>query len=150
MSDMGGPFPLKDVRVVIAEDEGLTQLQLKKIVKVLGGEVVALVSSGVDAVEAVATLKPDLVLMDIQMDDHIDGIEASRQILTEMSVCIVIMSAYDHYKERANEIGVAGYLVKPFCFDALESELSTILQAFRDREREQDSSPRRSDHRLTA
>lgn len=133
---MNKPFPFHNVRVVIAEDEGLTQLQLKKMMKIFGGEVVAVVSGGTDAVEAVISLKPDLVLMDVQMDNHIDGIEAARRILAEMSVCIILMTAYEEFREQATEVGVAGYLIKPLCVDELEIELPKLYRAFKVREEE--------------
>jgi len=152
---VGGSFPLQDVKVVIAEDEGLTQLQLKKIIKILGGEILAIVSGGSDAVEAVTTQKPDLVLMDVQMDNHIDGIEASKQILEQMSVCIVLMTAYDQFEEKAREIGVAGYLIKPVCAETLQVELVRILSQFREqhggeRERLHDAHLPAAGYRFTA
>src|SRR5689334_15170263 len=72
---------LKGKRVVIVEDEGITQMQLRKILTPAGITVVGAAISGPEGVEIVLREKPDLVLMDIRMPGEYDGLEAARRIL---------------------------------------------------------------------
>ena len=67
-------------RIMIVEDEALVALNLQKILESFGYEVPTVVYSGEEALEQVADISPDLVLMDIQLAGAIDGIEAATQI----------------------------------------------------------------------
>lgn len=71
---------LAGMRVVICEDEGITQLQLKRILTLAGLKVVGVAGDGQAGVETVLRERPDLVLMDIKMP-VMDGLEAARQIM---------------------------------------------------------------------
>lgn len=97
---------LQGKRVVIVEDEGITQMQLRSILKRAGLVVLA---SAVDGVEGVATTlreRPDLVLMDICMPGPFDGLEAARRILAEYHVCIVMLTAFSDAEYRKLTIRV--------------------------------------------
>ncbi|MEG1943281.1 MAG: ANTAR domain-containing protein, partial [Angelakisella sp.] len=68
-----------------------------------------------DAIELCRALTPDVVLMDIRMPVF-DGLSASETILSEeLAGCVVLLTAFSSKElvERANQIGVTGYLVKP-------------------------------------
>src|SRR5689334_9601672 len=73
-------FSLMGKRAVIVEDEGVTQLQLRRILRSEGMEVVGLAANGLEAIEVVLEKRPDVVLMDIRMP-IMDGLEAARIIL---------------------------------------------------------------------
>jgi response regulator NasT len=120
-------------RVVIAEDQGVTQLQLRRILKSEGVDVVGMAANGRDAIELVLRTKPDLVLMDVQMP-VMDGLEASRHILEQFSVCIVMLTAYTEAKhqQEANAIGTCGYVIKPVTAASLLPQLATALKNFED------------------
>src|SRR4051794_9509556 len=80
-------------RVVIIEDEGITQLQLRKMLRGVGAEVVAAAANGLIGIEAVLRERPDIVLMDIQMP-QMNGLDAAETILRSFRVCIVMLTAY--------------------------------------------------------
>src|SRR5690242_14654533 len=84
---------LSGKRVAVVEDEGITQLQLSRILRSQGLEVVGTAADGQEAVEVVLATRPDLVLMDIRMP-IMDGLEASERILAEYPVCIVMLTAF--------------------------------------------------------
>ena len=100
-------------RVVIVEDEGITQLQLKRLLALAGLLVVGLAADGAAGVETVLREKPDIVLMDVKMPGQYDGLEATRRILAEMSICVIMLTAFEEYQEQASALGVCGYIVKP-------------------------------------
>ena len=101
-------------RVVVAEDEAVIRLDLVSLLEDAGYEVVAAVADGQQAIDAVESLKPDLVLMDVAMP-VLDGVTAAARI-TENRLCPVVMvTAYSQVElvERAADAGALGYLVKP-------------------------------------
>lgn len=107
-------------RIVTIEDEGITQLQLRKLLTRAGLIVVGQAMNGQDGVDLVLRERPDLVTMDITMP-VMDGIEATRRIMQEDDTCIIIVTAYssEEYQTRAREAGACGYLLKPLDSSAL-------------------------------
>src|SRR5437660_313759 len=80
-----------------------------------GFEVVGESETGEASVEAAERLKPDLVLMDVNLPG-INGLDATRQILSRSdSVVILLLSTYEEeeYAPRAAECGAAAYIPKP-------------------------------------
>jgi two-component system, response regulator PdtaR len=103
------------VRILIAEDETIIRLDLRKLLEEAGHEVCAEARDGVEAVQLVEEHAPDLAILDVKMP-RLDGIEAAKKILEERPIPIVMLTAYDQDElvARAVEAGVFGYLVKPF------------------------------------
>jgi AmiR/NasT family two-component response regulator len=103
------------VRILIAEDETIIRLDLRKLLEEAGHEVCAEARDGVEAVQLVEEHAPDLAILDVKMP-RLDGIEAAKKILEERLIPIVMLTAYDQDElvARAVEAGVFGYLVKPF------------------------------------
>ena len=106
---------VEPVRILIAEDETIIRLDLRKLLEEAGHEVCAEARDGVEAVELVEAHEPDLAILDVKMP-RLDGIEAAKRILEERPIPIVMLTAYgqDELVARAVEAGVFGYLVKPF------------------------------------
>jgi two-component system, response regulator PdtaR len=123
---------LAGMRVVIVEDEGITQMQLRRMLKLAGLDVVASATGAEQAVEIVLRERPDLVLMDIRMPGPYDGLEAARRILSEYSVCIVMLTAFseDEYLEKARDLNVCGYVLKPVTSEILIPLLESALRSF--------------------
>ncbi|MDR1472804.1 MAG: ANTAR domain-containing protein [Synergistaceae bacterium] len=102
-------------RIVIADDEPITRLDLSSMLESLGFSVIGQAADGFDAVELCRAKNPDLVLMDIRMPVF-DGFWATETILNEeIADCVVMLTAFcdAEFVERAGRIGVTGYLVKP-------------------------------------
>ena len=121
------------MRILVAEDETIIRLDLRKILERAGFEVCAEARDGEEAVDLALSEKPDLAILDVKMP-RLDGIEAARRILGERPIPIVILTAYgqDELVSRAVEAGVFGYLVKPF----KETDLLPAIQAARARHAE--------------
>lgn len=115
---------LRGKRAVIVEDEGITQLQLKKMLLSHGIQVVGTASNGKEGVDFVLKERPDFVLMDIRMP-VMNGLEAIERILAEYSVCIVMLTAYsgEDYRQRAQALGASGYVLKPVIAETLLPQL---------------------------
>ena len=101
-------------RVVIADDQALVRTGFRMILTARGIEVLGEAADGVEAVEAVRRLRPDVVLMDIRMPT-MDGLEATRRILAEPTDCKVLMLTtfdLDRYVYAALSAGASGFLLK--------------------------------------
>ena len=116
---------MERTRVIIADDESLIRMDLREMLTNLGYLVVGEVGDGRSAVNLARELRPDIVLMDIKMPD-MDGIEAAKILTEERVAPVLLLSAFSQQElvQRAQQAGVAGYLVKPF----RESDLAPAIE----------------------
>ena len=105
---------LLSARVLIVEDDVLVCEMVHSVLEQAGYTVVGEASCGSEAMEAVALLKPDVVLMDVALPDF-DGIEITRRINETCPTPVVILTAYETPEliDKASRAGAGAYLVKP-------------------------------------
>jgi light-regulated signal transduction histidine kinase (bacteriophytochrome) len=117
-------------RIFIVEDEALIAMELRDRLEVLGYEVCGTASRGEVAVERVAALRPDLVLMDINLAGEMDGVEAARRVRATCDAPVVFLTAYSDPALIANaaQAGGFGYLVKPFEARELYAVIEVALE----------------------
>lgn len=102
------------MRVLLADDHPLFTDGLKNLLTLRGFEVVGTARDGLEALVQARALKPDLILLDIQMP-KLDGIAALKQIKAEMPgvrVVMLTMSAQDEDLFETVKCGANGYLLK--------------------------------------
>src|SRR5262249_53954058 len=118
------------MRIAIVDDEQLARKLLREYLSAYEDvEIVAECANGFEAVKAVTDLKPDLLLLDIQMP-RLDGFEVLELIGREVGV--IFVTAYDKYALRAFEVHAVDYLLKPFSAERLREALDrakTRMQA---------------------
>jgi two-component system cell cycle sensor histidine kinase/response regulator CckA len=104
------------VNILVVEDEGLIAHNLANSLRKSGYVVSGIAPSGEDALEKVRALKPDLVLMDIQLSGKLDGIETAEQVRSRFSIPVVFLTAHatPDVLDRAKRTQPFGFLVKPF------------------------------------
>jgi len=119
---------MKPIRLILADDHHLVRSGIKSLLTEMKNvEVVAEASNGREAVDIVARVKPDIVLMDIAMQE-LNGIEACAIISRDHAeVRTIILSMHDsgEYVAKALKAGAKGYVLK----DAAPLELEFALQA---------------------
>ena len=123
-----------DTQILVVEDERITAEDIKSALESAGYVVRALVYSGEEAVCKAGELHPDLILMDIQLEGEMDGIEAAGQIRERFDIPVIYLTAYSDagIVQRAKVTEPSGYLIKgqfgflrkPF----EESELHTTIE----------------------
>ena len=124
---------MERARIVIAEDDDVTRKDLRETLEGLGYLVVGEARDGQSAVNLAQELKPDIVVMDIQMPG-MDGIDAAEALTRDRVAPVLLLTAYfDKAKvERAKEAGVIAYLVKPFSESDLEPAIEVALSRFQE------------------
>jgi len=110
------------MRIAIVDDEELARQVLREyLTRLPDVEVVAECANGFEAVKAVSELRPDLLLLDVQMP-KLSGFEVLE--LVGKDVAVVFTTAYDQYALRAFEVHAVDYLLKPFSPERLAEALS--------------------------
>ena len=110
------------MRLAIVDDEELARKLLREYLSDFDDvEVVAECANGFEAVKVVTDLKPDLLLLDIQMP-RLDGFEVLELVGREVGV--IFVTAYDKYALRAFDVHAVDYLLKPFSAQRLREALN--------------------------
>lgn len=123
----------KEIRVLVVEDDHLVSEMVRGTLEEVGYLVVGEAIDGREALEMVARLSPDVVLMDIKMPD-MDGIEATRQIMEANPVPVVALTAYENPElmREAVDAGLGAYLVKPSTAREMERAITVAMARFDD------------------
>ncbi len=122
------------IRTIIVDDEEQARegirLRLKQYptIKIIGEY-----SSGDEALEAINSLQPDLVFLDIQMPE-ISGLDVVRSITITPPPLIIFVTAYDSFAVQAFEYHALDYLLKPINDQRFQSTLARVTEEFKHRQ----------------
>ena len=116
-------------RIVLVEDEAIPALDVAQRLRRLGYQIVAVASSGPQAVEYALTRDPDVVLMDIHLHGAMDGVDAARHIQAAAPIPVIYVSANvdTTTRERIQSTEAAGCVPKPIHFPTLHRVLQRVL-----------------------
>ena len=125
-------------KALIVEDNPIISMLEEKLLKQLGHDVLSVVESGEDAVEAFKELAPDFIIMDIALSGLIDGLEATKKIReTSSEVPIIFVTGNsDRFEKSDLEVDDKNKLVtKPFTDNDLADCIRSIFRNEEQRER---------------
>ncbi len=124
---------MKGLKVLIAEDEYLILMGLKSNLENLGCKVVGEATNGKELVKLALEKKPELIIADINLP-VMDGLEALRRISQKVFIPTLIVSGYDDEEliDKAKNLGVLGYLIKPIDESDLKAAIEIALSRFED------------------
>lgn len=116
-------------RILIVEDELMLAGDLVRSLESLGYEIVATVSSVKEAIRIIEASKPDLILADIKLQGHGDGIEIVERIHGRFDIPVIYLTDFTDTDllERAKKTEPYGYLRKPPTPDELRFTIETVL-----------------------
>lgn len=122
---------MSDIRVLLVDDHQLVRVGMRTLLSALPGiAVVGDTGDGRSALESIAALEPNIVLMDISMPE-LNGLEATVRIAKEFPlsrVIILSMHANEEYVLQALRAGAAGYLVKNAAPEELELAIRAVAR----------------------
>jgi CheY-like chemotaxis protein/DNA-directed RNA polymerase specialized sigma24 family protein len=113
--------------VLIIEDEPLIAHDLRSIVEELGHRVVGMARTHREAVGAIETAQPGLILADIQLADGSSGLDAVNEILGSMSTPVIFVTAYPERFLTGAPPEPAFLVAKPFSVESLKAVISQAL-----------------------
>jgi len=113
-------------RILVVEDEAIVAIDLQCQLRKLGYDVPDPVSSGDRALLTIEESRPDLVLMDINIEGELDGIATASRIPADYRIPVIYLTAHSDASvvSRASETRPFGYLLKPYS----ERELHALIQ----------------------
>ncbi len=119
---------MSKIRILLVEDEGIEALDIKHELESFGYEVPYIASNGKLAIEKANELMPDLILMDIMLPGHIDGVDVTRMI-KNLKIPVVYLTANSESAtfQRAKLTEPYGYLIKPFDSKELKYTLELAI-----------------------
>ena len=118
------------MRILIAEDESIIRLGLKSMIQEMGHEVYAAVN-GREALEMARRHDPDLAILDIKMP-YTDGLQAVKVLSRTQPMPILLLTAFSQQDlvEKAADLPIQGYLVKPIKSDELAAAITVANKRF--------------------
>lgn len=124
------------LKVILVDDEQNIVNLLKLCIQwnQLNMEVIGEANCGIEALDLIEELKPDIVLTDIQMP-YMDGIELSKQILKRyIDINVVILTAHEQfeYAQQAISIGVSDFILKPIDPELITTTLKNLQEKIYD------------------
>lgn len=120
---------MPDSRILVVGGEGVLASHLKDLLARMDYHVPPPVSTVEDAIRLAAELPPDLVLIDLELDGEMSGVQAAKRIQSCLDVPIVYLTsrAQDRLSEQALETSPYGYLLKPVAARELQSTIEMSL-----------------------
>ncbi|MFT5107135.1 MAG: two-component system cell cycle sensor histidine kinase/response regulator CckA [Pseudoalteromonas tetraodonis] len=128
---------MKPTRILVVEDEGVIGRDVQNTLVQLGYVVPDVARTGEEALELVARIEPDLVLMDIRLSGEMDGIETAARIKTDYRAPVIFLTALADRETiaRAKATEPYGYLLKPFNDRELQSTVEMAVSRSRAQKR---------------
>lgn len=119
--------------LIVDDDFMVARIHQGFVERTPGFQVVGTAHTGEAALDAVRTVAPDLVLLDIYLPDMsgLDVLEQVRGLAPEIDVLVITAARESETVRRALRGGVVHYLIKPFGYDALRERLEHYAQAHR-------------------
>lgn len=132
-TDFSSTIPAETIQILIVEDEYVIAANLHENLETLGYGVADIASSAMEAVEKAVELRPDLVLMDIQLQGEIDGIQAAEQIWNQLQIPVIYVTGHSDKStlDRAKVTFPFGYILKPVKGKELYVAIETALSRYK-------------------
>jgi Response regulator of the LytR/AlgR family len=107
---------MEPAKILIVEDEFIIAEKLSADLAEIGYKITEVVSSGKEAIKSVGANPPDLIIMDINIDGDLDGIETTREIRRKLAIPVIYLTGLNDLEifQKARMTRPSGYLSKPY------------------------------------
>jgi len=118
------------MKILIADDESIIRMGLKSMLQDMGHFVVS-ATNGREAIQMARKQRPDLAILDINMP-YTDGIRAAKDIIRLKPIPVIMLTAFstEDVIEKATDLPIQGYLVKPIQQGALQAAIRVAEKRF--------------------
>lgn len=118
------------MKILIADDESIIRMGLKAMLQELGHFVIS-ATNGREAIQMARKQSPDLAILDINMP-YTDGIRAAKDIIRLKPIPVIMLTAFssDDLIEKATDLPIQGYLVKPIQKGVLQASIRVAQKRF--------------------
>jgi len=119
----------RNKNILIAEDDKIISMDLKKSLSELGYNVYEPVTSGIEIVNMALALKPDVILMDIKLMGNVDGIDAAKTIKLNKNIPVIFITAYESIKanKKVKHVSEFKIIQKPYSIEAIDKAIIEAL-----------------------
>ncbi len=116
---------MKTARILIVEDETIIALDIRSMLRQLGYQVTNMVRNYDDALQSVLDNEPDIILMDVRLENSKDGIETAQAIKDIKDIPIIYLTSFSDETtiKKAAQTNPITYITKPFKREHLRSTL---------------------------
>lgn len=120
-------------KILIADDDAVLRLDLKKMLEARGHSVIGEADNGETACYLARSLQPDLIILDVMMP-RMSGIEAAEIISKERLGPVILLTAYSESNivDKANQAGILAFLVKPYREEELQPAIEIAVSRYRE------------------
>ncbi|MEP6507218.1 MAG: response regulator transcription factor [Gemmatimonadales bacterium] len=119
------------IRTLVVDDEPLTRERVRTLVSETEGlELVGEARNGLEALDKISTLEPDLVFIDVEMPE-LDGFGVISELDLKSAPAVVFVTAFEHYAVQAFEVGAIDYLHKPVTRQRFDAAVNRAKERLR-------------------
>lgn len=120
----------KNIKILLVEDNRIIALDIKESLEELGFNIVGSVPRGEKALSWFTSNYCDVVIMDINLEGRLNGLETAKYIIEDFHVPIVIVSAQtdEGSIQFAKDIGIQEYITKPFRPEQIAESIQRLLK----------------------
>ena len=120
---------MTEKKIFYVEDDEILANVLEWRLKKLGYTVCGSAATGTDAIAGILEAKPDLVILDIELRGHMDGIDVGEYLAGKTTIPFIYLTSHteDTYLQRAKKTNPKGYVQKPVKDDELRVALTLAL-----------------------
>ena len=128
----------KNIKILIVEDEVIVALEIKKTLEKYKFSVTDTVTNYYDAIDSVKSNEPDIIFMDIKLENSKDGVKTATKIKTIKDIPIIYLTAFSDEQTiyRAIETQPVSYIIKPFKREELKSSVLLGIYKFNNKDKQ--------------
>ena len=120
---------MKEIRILIVQDEDIHRLNLETFILELGYKLLTSTNNSEDAIRTINHEKPDIVILDVEITGHLNGIELAEKFRHSSTKFLFLTSTTERSKyDEAKETAFIGYIVKPFNQLTLQSIIEFSIE----------------------